>query len=107
MLVMQARENTALAYPFKSHAKTAADQTQKRPFTTKPKTIQPSSLPAVNGAASNSSIFADRWGKHKTSPKSMTMRGVRTGAKRGKLLFARSRQKNEGQNLTSARFPIP
>jgi len=60
MLVMQAHEKSALAYPFRPHAKTAADQTQKRSFTTKPKTIQPPPMPAINGVAGIGSIFADR-----------------------------------------------
>jgi len=57
MLVVQAY---ALAYPFRLHAKTAADRTQKRSFTTKPKAIQPPPLPKVKSTLGNGSIFADR-----------------------------------------------
>jgi hypothetical protein len=57
MLVVQA---CALAYPFRPHAKTAADRTQKRSFTTKPKAIQPPPLPKVKSTLGNGSIFADR-----------------------------------------------
>jgi len=56
MLVMQAR---GLAYPFRPHATTAADQTQKRSLTTKPKTIQPPPVPAKSDLAETGSIIAD------------------------------------------------
>ena len=65
MLVVQARR---LAYPFRPHAKTAADRTQKRSFTTKPKAIQPPPLPNKNAMLGIGSIVADRYRKHKTSP---------------------------------------
>jgi len=60
MLVMQAKENSGLAYPFRPHAKTAADHTPKRSFKTKPISIQPPPMLAKNGVARIGSIFADR-----------------------------------------------
>lgn len=43
------------------------DHTRYRSITTKPISIQPPPLPANNGMADNGSIFADQYGKHKTS----------------------------------------
>jgi hypothetical protein len=60
MLVVQAHESSSLAYPFRPHAKTAADHTQKRSLMTKPISIQPPPMLAKNGVASIGSIFADR-----------------------------------------------
>ncbi|MFT6074738.1 MAG: hypothetical protein ACJAZ1_001657 [Yoonia sp.] len=57
MLVVQAYP---LAHPFRPHAKTAADRTQKRSFTTKPKAIQPPQLPEEKTILGNGSIFADQ-----------------------------------------------
>jgi len=56
MLVMQAR---GLAYPFRPHATTAADQTQKRSLTTKPKTIQPPPVLAKKVLVGTGSIITD------------------------------------------------
>jgi hypothetical protein len=56
MLVMQAH---GLAYPFRPHAKTAADQTQKRSSLTKPKTIQPPPIPTKSDLAETGPIIAD------------------------------------------------
>jgi len=79
MLVVQARR---LAYPFRPHAKKAADRTQKRSITTKPKAIQPPPLPNKNAIVGNGSIFADRYGKHKTSPKYQSPHRSHSEAKR-------------------------
>jgi len=60
MLVMQAHDKSALAYPFRPHAKTAADHTLKRSLTTKPIAIQPPPMLVKNGVARIGSIFADQ-----------------------------------------------
>jgi hypothetical protein len=80
MLVMQAH---GLAYPFRPHAKTAADQTQKRSSLTKPKTIQPPPVPTKSDLAETGTIIADRWKNHKTSPEQTFACGAydATGAK--------------------------
>jgi hypothetical protein len=63
------RASPWLAYPFRPHAKTAADRTQKRSFMTKPKAIQPPPLLNQKTILGTGSIFADRYEIYKTSPK--------------------------------------
>ena len=54
MLVMRALSH---AYPFRPVVKTAVDQTSTRSTTTKPLTIKPPPLPAINGVAGSGSLL--------------------------------------------------
>ena len=54
MLVMRALSH---AYPFRPLVKAAVDQTSTRSTTTKPLTIKPPPLPAINGVAGSGSLL--------------------------------------------------
>jgi len=56
LLVVQSFQ--AAAYPFRPHAKTVADHTLERSITTKPLTIQPPPVHAINDVACGGSIVA-------------------------------------------------
>ena len=69
----------AALYPFRPQAKTMADHTLKRSLTTKPVTIQPPPLHAINGVAGSGFQSPGSQILHKTSLANAISIGFRAG----------------------------